>query len=190
MRVQRIEVKKCFVVSEEGKERLRNKEGCAFQEELDKLVKEVQGRSEKELNQSITWPQRLDKYDELTWYFEECSIDDVGVWYPAGGLPETWCIGSVRETAQCICENPKEIARISKQGNDKRAINNLPAIVKVANTILTSRYLTPIVVPGGTWRPTPPCTRMKGDIDDGSMRAIAFAIKGYEKFKAYVGKPT
>jgi len=29
---------------------------------------------------------------------------------------------------------------------------------------------------------------MKYDVDDGNLRAIAFAIKGYEKFDVYVGK--
>jgi hypothetical protein len=29
---------------------------------------------------------------------------------------------------------------------------------------------------------------MKGDIDDGCMRVIAFALSGHEKLKAYVGK--
>jgi hypothetical protein len=29
---------------------------------------------------------------------------------------------------------------------------------------------------------------MKGDIDDGCMRVIAFALSGHEKLKAYIGK--
>jgi hypothetical protein len=72
-----------------------------------------------------------------------------------------------------------------------RAIDNIPDIVNVVDIILNSefnRFLAPIVVPGGTWRPTPPCRRMKGDIDDGCMRAIALAIKGHDNFKAYIGK--
>ena len=80
----------------------------------------------------------------------------------------------------------KELARL--QG---RAIDNIPDVAKVVDIIVDSefsKFLAPIVVPGGTWRPTPPCRRMKGDIDDGCIRAIALAIKGHERFKAYIGK--
>jgi hypothetical protein len=187
-KVERIEVKKCFVANEKMKKRLQDKSEIAFQTILAEIEKEVLVMSESELDGMIAWLPRLSKYNELVWYFEECSINDLGVWYPAGGLPEIWCIGSVRETAHCILNGPKEIARISKYGRDKRAVNNLPAIMKVATIILASRLFAPIVVPGGTWRPSPPCRQMKGDIDDGCLRAIAFALKGYEKFNAYVGK--
>lgn len=187
-RIERIEVKRCFVANEKIKKQLQEKSEIAFQAILAEVGKEVLLMSESELDRLITWYLRLTKYNELGWYFEECSIDDLGVWYPAGGLPEAWCTGSVRQTAHCIMNGQKEIARISKYGSDKRAVNNLPAIVKVADTILVNRLLAPIVVPGGTWRPSPPCRKMKGDIDDGCLRAIAFAIKGYEKFNAYVGK--
>lgn len=188
VRVERIEVKRCFIASEKGREKLQGKTGVAFQTILAEIENEVLGMSESELDRMITWHPRLNKYNELVWYFEECSIDDLGVWDRAGGLPMAWCIGSVRETAHYILNEPKEIARISKYDRDKRAINNLPAIAKVADIILTKRLFAPIIVPGGTWRPTPPYRKMKGDIDDGCMRTIAFAIKGYEKINAYVGK--
>jgi len=195
MLVERIEVKRCFVVSEKGKEKLRKKQGTAFQEELAEIVKEVQGMSEPELDKSISWSPRREKYNKLTWHYELCSIDDLGVWFGynnlglpegAGGLPADWCKGSLRDTVCRILKGQREIARL--QG---RAVGNIPDIVNVVDIILNgefSKFLAPIVVPGGTWRPTPPCLQMKGDIDDGCMRAIAFVIKGHEKFKVYVGK--
>jgi len=97
---------------------------------------------------------------------------------------------SIRETVECILKHPQEIAHLYRRTNEynKRAVKSLPAILEVVDIILSSQLLAPIVVPGGTWRFTPPCRQMKGDIDDGCMRAIAFAIKGYEKFNAYIGK--
>jgi len=190
MKVDRVDVKRCFVASEKGKESLKGKMGVAFQTILTEIEKDVLRMSESVLDSKITWTPRLDKYNELVWYFEECSIDDLGVWYGAGGLPPEWCIGSVRDTAHFILEDPREIARLYQRTNDhdKRAVNNLPAILKVVDIILKSRLLAPIIIPGGTWRPTPPCRKMRSDIDDGSMRAIAYTIKGYENFNAYVGK--
>jgi len=89
MKVERVEVKRCFVASEKGKEKLRGKTGVAFQMALAEIEKEVESMSEPELNTMISpdWPPRLKKYNELTWYFEQCSIDDIGVWYGSGGLP-------------------------------------------------------------------------------------------------------
>jgi len=88
----------------------------------------------------------------------------------------------VRETAQCIEKAIKAGKRF--QG---RAFDNIPGIIKNIDIILNTRLLALIVVPGGTWRKAP-SRQMKGDIDDGCMRAIAFAIKGIDKFNAYVGK--
>ena len=122
------------------------------------------------------------KYNELDWFFEQCSIDDLGVWYGAGELPLDWCIGSVRETTKHIKQ-----AIHDKRCFPGRAFENIPGIMKIIDVILNNELLAPIVVPGGTWRKEP-CLKMKGDIDDGSMRTIAFALAGHEEFKVYLGK--
>jgi hypothetical protein len=89
-KVNRIEVKRCFAISEKGKVRLRKKQGKNFQEELIKLANEVQNMPEIELDELINWDPRRQAYDKLTWYFEDCSIDDLGVWfgYNQFGIPE------------------------------------------------------------------------------------------------------
>jgi hypothetical protein len=183
MKVGRTEVKICFVASNKAK-KLRGKKKSAFLAGLAEVEEEVKSMSENDLDMIISadWSPRLKKYNELVWYFEQCSIDDLGVWYGAGELPYDWCIGSVRDTARCIKQAIQEGKRF--QG---RAFKNIPGIVNVVDIILNSRLLAPIVVPGGTWR-QPPCVKMKGDIDDGSIRAISFALIGHDKFKAYVGK--
>jgi hypothetical protein len=189
MKVERIEVKRCFVASEKGK-RLRGKGTEAFKLGFKEIEREVLGMSESSISNQISpdWPCRLHDYDRLTWYFEECSVDDLGVWPEAGGLPQVWCIESLRNTALCIMRNPKETIRLKVIGRDKRAVENIPGIVEVAAMISKIPLLAPIVVPPGLRRPSPPYRLMKGNIDDGSMRAIAFALKGIERFKVYLGK--
>jgi hypothetical protein len=182
MKVERIEVKRCFVVGEEAKVALKGMDAAAFQKGLAQIEQRVASMTEEQLNGMVHWAPRLAKYNELVWHFEECSIDDVGVWPAAGELPLDWCLGSVRETERSIRQGLSRIARCKG-----RALDNIPSIVRVLDIIRSSRYLAPIIVPGGTWRKYP-CHQMKGDIDDGCMRAVAFAIKGYEKFNAYVGK--
>jgi hypothetical protein len=196
MKVERTEVKKCFVASEIGKDGLRGKERVEFKNALDKIRNEVQAMNEGKLDRLIKDPRRLRDYDRLLWTFEECSIDHVGVWYGynplgfpegAGGLPAEWCTGSVRETAQKIRENPKEVAQLKANARDKRASQNLFGILERVDLILNNPSFAPIVLPGGSLRPFP-CRKLQGDIDDGCLRAIAFALKGHERFSAYVGK--
>jgi hypothetical protein len=85
MKVERIEVKRCFVASEKGK-RLRGKGMDAFESGFKEIEREVSGISESSLNNEISpdSPRRLHDYNRLTWYFEECSVDDLGVWPKAG----------------------------------------------------------------------------------------------------------
>jgi hypothetical protein len=186
-KVDRIEVKRCFVASERVKKLLEKSE-VDLQTILDEAKNEASKMSEPELESRITDPTRLETYNRHVWHSEKCSIDDLGVWYGAAGLPETWCVGSLRETVNCILKGEKEIARISKYGHDKRGVEEIPKIVKIADKIVNNPLQMPIAVLGGTPRRPSPCRRMKWDIDDGNLRAIAFAVKGYESFDVYVGK--
>ena len=71
------------------------------------------------------------------------------------------------------------------QRRSKRAI---PVILRLKSIIKKEKYLFPIVYErgiGASIRRGLP--KMKINIDDGSMRSIAFAISGDKKIKAYIG---
>jgi hypothetical protein len=53
-------------------------------------------------------------------------------------------------------------------------------------TIAREKYLLPIVLPGGTMG-RKGLMKMKGDIDDGCMRAIALAVSGKKRLRVYLG---
>ena len=165
MKVERIEVKRCFVASEKGK-RLRSKGTDVFESGFREIERQVSSMSESSLNNEVSpdWPRRLQDYDRLVWYFEECSVDDLGIWPEAGGLPRAWCIESLRDTALCIMKYPKEITRLKVSGRDKRAVENIPRIVEVATILSKFALLAPIAVPAGFRRPSPPYRLMKGDL--------------------------
>jgi len=81
-----------------------------------------------------------------------------------------------------------QIASLAKINREfERAFDNVPGITKLVDIILNSQLLAPVMVLGGTWRQLP-CLKMKGDIDDGCMRVIAFALSVHEKLRAYIGK--
>jgi len=231
-----LDVKRCFVVSELAKQKLKDKVGADFQRGLAKIVKETKILTENELEKQAGsgGHNRMKEYSSLRWQYTECSIDDIGVWQRADGLPSEWCMGSLRETVNCVPPKLKKrilssnrtfsMATFSKffesifeskpftqlpspKGQSKqpapfrfiiwvnkmrlinnRAKYNIPFIAQNIDTILASKFLAPIVVPGGTFRRPLSYKKMKGDIDDGCVRAITLALMGYEKFPAYVGQ--
>jgi len=75
-KVNRIEVKRCFVASEKVK-KLLNENDIDLQTILNDVKNGVQKMSESELEHEITWPPRLETYNSLSWYFQKCSIDDL-----------------------------------------------------------------------------------------------------------------
>lgn len=100
-KVEPIEVKRCFVVSEMGKS-LANKSKEDYIRGKDEIIQKVLSMTQENLNKGISSkdPERLDLYDKLTWHYERVPIDDTGVWDKAKGLPHEWCVGSVRDTSR------------------------------------------------------------------------------------------
>lgn len=130
------------------------------------------------------WKKRLKAYSEMKWYLGVVKISEIGVWKKAGGLPLAWTRGSLQETAhfveQILQKNPKKLS--------KRSRTAIPGILKNSLSIIQKeKYLFPIILPGGTMG-RKGLKKMKGDIDDGCMRAIALAVSGNKTVKAYIGK--
>ena len=181
--VDRIEVKRCFVLSERAR-KLANKQGNEFVKGLDTIEKIIVSLKENELDDEIRriWPPRLNKYNELVWYYGKCSIDDMGVWRCARGLPREWTLGSVREAARYV---EQAIEQGKLRGDASIAILG---IMKLSDVIAERRLLSLILVPGGPRWGREYCRKMRWNVDDGSMRAIALALTGRTTLNAFVGK--
>jgi hypothetical protein len=142
---------------------------------------------EFELDQVISeeYKKRLKAYNSVNWHIGYANLNEVGLWKGAGGLPKEWTRGSLKDSAS-------KMSLESKKDNSKfhriRAMKTVPEIICFKPIIKKEKYLLPIILPGGT---IPNCRkgmkRMKGDIDDGCMRSLAFAISGDKKIKAYIG---
>ncbi len=140
--------------------------------------------SDSQLDSVLGW--RAPVYDRLVWRWGTVSIDEVGVWPGAGGLPSSLCMGSVRETASEIA-NMGGAQALAVSG-DPRARDSIAGMIAVASVISNERLLSVIAVAGGTYRPTPPHKRMRWDLDDGSLRSIALTLAGIETLNAYFGR--
>lgn len=198
--VDKIEPKRCYVVSQvirsmdRGNTRyLQDLTPEEFQRRLRKAKEEVLALSEADLDKRILlekYPKRLKGYNAVCWYKGIVHANEVGVWKGAGGLPVEWTEGSLADTARRVSkalinsENTKVAARA------KRVIPRMQALVK---TIEKEKYLYPIILPPATngrgqWgRPYKNFDLMKGDIDDGCMRAISLAVSGRISFYAFIG---
>ncbi len=189
-RVDRIEVKRSFVAAQYfrqlGRENTRYLKELTREEFLDYLQQSkeyVSHLSEDELDKFIRdeYPKRLKAYNAADWYVGIIHPDEVGVWKGAGGLPKEWTYGSLEETASKINQD-------EKGGITKRAKRAIPRIRKNLDLIEKDPYLYPIILPGGTMgRNYKGFQPMKGDIDDGNMRAITLTSSGKTEFTAYIG---
>ena len=207
-KVNLIEVKRCFVVSQlirneriSGRflkflnvlfkrEFLKDISIEEFEYRLKKVKEKVVLMNEKELDKIISkeWKKRLVAYNNTEWYFGEFSPDEMGVWRRAGEMPLVWTNGSLSETARYIQDAvSKKNAKFS--GRAGHAISNI--LKTNVSIIQKEKYLLPILFQcdTGTKGRKRLKRKMKYDIDDGCMRSIALTISGAEKIKAYVGFP-
>lgn len=206
--VDRIEVKRCFVISQlvrkqrfkksfigllslsARKRALGNISDDHFKAKLKLAKEEVFAMPEKELDKLIKkeYKKRLVAINNCNWYMGEFTPKEAGVWRRAGGLPLEWTNDSLLETAECV---KNAIEKGSKKFKS-RASKAIPNILKInVNKIQEEKYLLPIIYKGGTGtRGRRRLKRkMKYDIDDGCMRSIALTIYGAKSIKAYVGFP-
>ena len=172
--VLRIEVKRCFLISDYAKKYPLKKAKRKFlpmaEQKLDRLIK---ARS----------PKRLRDYNAREWYIGTAETREVGVWRGAGGLPLSFTRGSLLQTALLIKQALQKEPPILKE----RARIAIPGIMKNRDVLSQKeKYLLPIIVSGGTFRRRG-MQKMRGDIDDGCMRSIFLALKGKKNLRAYIG---
>lgn len=196
-KVSRLEVKRCFVLSQRFTSKQMRKDVVkkhmikpsqkAIAGNIKIQTMNVMKMTEEQLNHIITteYKKRLKAYDAVDWYLGTVDISEVGVWRGAGGLPKSWTHGSVKETAQ------KLFGKMNKknfQYSRVRAARVVPKILEIKDILRKQKYLLPIILSSGTIRSARKgMKKMKGDIDDGCMRSLAFAGTGDEKIKAYIG---
>ncbi len=117
---------------------------------------------------------RAEVYKSLEWRLDTVPLRDLGVWDRAQGLPHLWCVGSVLDTAREYLSNGREGPYHEKIGALSRLCPD-----GVLDTI--------IVVDGGLKRGREECEPVKWCIDDGCMRALAYAVRGRRSIRAYLG---
>jgi len=192
-KVDTLEVKRCFVMTH-----FLRKFGVAgvrstniptrekYLQALQKAKHTISQLSEKQLDKVVgVYKKRLRAYNKAEWYIGEVGVKEVGVWRGAGGLPMSWTHSSLFETAKKVKEGLKTETKEIK----KRSRVAIPAILTFKTIIKKEKYLLPIIFSGGTGTNgrRKQVAKQKFDIDDGNMRAVAFAISGDKKIKAYIG---
>lgn len=188
------EVKRTFVIGNEvriqkgGRRYLGKISAEEFIKKVAQSKKKVLQMSDKQLNNRIEDPQRLDSYNTSGWYLGEVTASEVGVWKRAGGLPLSWTNGSLKDTADIVRDalhkNSKAFAKRAR-----RAISNM--LATNVGVLQSEKYLLPVIFKGGKKSPARRGLKhvTKGYIDDGCMRSIALAVHGAKVIRAYIGFP-
>lgn len=194
--VRIIEVKRAFVVSDfisvkKGRRKhLTFVSEKIFKQKLQRAKTKTVKLKESKLDKIINsrWKKRLVAYNNSNWYLGEVKISEVGVWKKAGELPLSWTKDSLSETAKrvkyALNNNPKLLKKRSRYGISNMLKTNI-------NLLQKDKYLLPIIFKSGTGTNGRKglIKKLKGDIDDGSMRSIALSISGKKIIKAYIGFP-
>lgn len=191
-----IEVKRAFVIAQ--KMRSYRKSGyrylpklarTEFLKKLKRAKLYANKLNEKKLDKIIAaeYPKRAISYSNSAWYVASASKNELGVWRRAGGLPADWTCGSLAQTAYKVMHGLRNKSKYIR-ARSRRAI---PRIMDFIDIISKEKFLSPIVFAGGTGtQGRKRCVRkMRGDIDDGCMRAIALVLSGSSLFNIYFGKP-
>ena len=196
-KVESIEPKRCFVFSQrftsknmrvksikDNKVKV-NKE--TFKKDLKRVEKEVLKMSEKELDKiiAVEYGPRLNAYNKMDWYIGYVNVDEIGAWRGAGGVPMLWTKKSLESTAERIF---REIGNEKSRFRRIRAVKIVPEMIRVKDVLKKERYLLPITLPTGTLRSCRKgMNKVDRYLDDGNMRAFAFAVSGDRRIKAYIG---
>lgn len=195
-KVHPTEVKRAFVISQKmrfsrkkGKKYLPKLAKTEFLKKLKQAKTTAKKLNEKQLDKIITdeYPKRADAYNNTNWHRAVVSTSEVGVWRRAGGLPAQWTCCSLSQTSRKVKNGSRQQSKLIRA----RAKRIIPRIMEFIDIIRREKYLSPVVFVSGTGtRGRRWCkTRVKGDIDDGCMRAIALAVSGHTTLSVYFGKP-
>lgn len=196
-KVTSLEVKRCFVFSNRFtskkmrkdllKKNIIKPEKETFSKNIKTVKKEILGMEESALDLIISteYPKRLKIYNNIQWHVGYVDLSEVGLWYGAGGAPETWTKGTLQDSANIIS---RELKKNNSKYSRVRAMNVVPEIINFKAIVQKEKYLLPIILPGGiNLSIRKRMNKTKGDIDDGCMRSLAFAASGDKKIKAYIG---
>lgn len=201
-KIDKIRVKQCFIISDVFTFKRENTVNLSkyvptlgignsnFSKELEKVKKNVFRLDEKILDNIISdeFSPRLAAFNRVKWYLGYMAIDEIGVWRGAGGLPDSWTEGSLKDTADMIIKKTDIFKKhVDLLSGSKRAMRAVPYIIRFKDIIQKDEYLLPIILPGG-YMGREGLELMKGDIDDGCMRSIAYALTGDKTIKAYIGR--
>lgn len=166
------------------------------QKQFKNKLKKVIGKSKKITKKDLMtfdygWQYRVGHYLNFKWEYKEIELSRCGVWPCMGGLKEEYTTGNLIDTKDMIkkiLDNKEHISFNDRRAlyieeltyNVEELVDKLPIIVYKDHIIRENKY--------SFWDPKKykKCTY---DIDDGNHRALAYALLGKKKIKAYVGTP-
>jgi hypothetical protein len=212
MNVEAIEVKRAFVLADEGRN-LFDKELSLneLQGGYDHLENCIDNLPPEELDKEIKDKVRLARYESMDWDFDSCvPLGVVGPYPKMSELAIELTLGGIVSTARLfegVQFNSKGIEGydFSQWENPESERKNIfsDAIVRTESIIKNIYFVRPnfplILFPGGKIRENdynmrarengePECKVLKHDIDDGNNRALSYVLAGRQDAPAFVGK--
>ncbi len=199
-KINRIEVKKYFLLANAGKGLFKEKiENNRIQDSYLELLEKFNNMEEEQLNDLFRDKTRLKRYESMEWHKCNVALKEMGSWPKMSGLPIEFTTSNIPETAKTIDQFNIKHINIPKDKLEKI----LNFIKKSGSIIEHLEFIEPnfplILFPGGEIREKdynnwarennqPLCKIFKYDIDDGNNRAVAYSSSGFKDAPAFFGE--
>ena len=141
-------------------------------------------------------PVKLCRLLAWRWEHREIYMKDFGPWRTVGGaLPFEACKHSIVEAVEFLRNNPQGLPEHLEKWNgpdsNPRYIQCVVKLRSISNmsAFIRSRDLLSILVAESKQRGRECCDLRRYSSEEGSHRAIALALAGYETISAWVGNP-
>jgi len=193
-RVPSVEIKRAFLLAYYTGLKFSKSGRNVSRQELEdysrRMHATLSNENEQQINDHIIDKRRMTRYDSMEWSRGTANLSDLGPWPKMKDLDVSFTTGNVIETAQQIMT--------AQNGNIPQGL--LSCLDSIQTHIDLIRPFFPLMLfPGGEIRNNEYniwaiakdeslCHQFQYDIDDGSMRAVAYALAGLEDAPVYIGK--
>ena len=191
------DLKRYFLLADAGK-KLFESGSSDLEEKYKRILDEIFGLTEEELDEKITDKDRLARYNRFDWHQGQLPLDDIGPWPKMSGLDARLTTGNIEDTAGYIerVRSGDIVLNYADKQEEEERTNSLDSFLEKSRSIRDNLEFVyerfPIILlPGGEIREreyniwarendVPLCEIFKHDLDDGNSRAVSYALEGID----------
>jgi hypothetical protein len=164
----------------------------AFRSFISRQARRVRSLSNEKLEAELEHvgdEERQHRFRNWNWTKRIIPLSEFGPWRTVQGLPQEACHNSAIEAADFVRRHDNSMPNCDdccKQKKYRRTVERIRRLESVAD-VIRSEPLLSVLVAAKPQRGREGCRQLSYSSEDGSHRAIALALIGYDMVQAWVG---